>query len=505
MKTDSAPRPHDVYQAPNALWLPRAGLDALLQHALAQQRRSPAAMLLAHAPLVLQSCPAGQAALAGPVSTEPLHALLENTSADIGSLPKHGLVLVAIPPAGTVLPQGDDAWEAWLLQTAPDYRLATSAVNPTLLVLWLRLDGLGTLMARPSVRTAGEEWGRAPGPRWVQVPHLHLPGSGMARVDFVNRPVARAPAPVPVPQPAPLQVSGPPDPDSRDGRQAAAFGAERLHRLQRSRIVLVGVGRVGSVLAHGLLRLGVQHLTVIDPDEMEPHNLDGDLAPLYEGRSKVEALQGFVRGLHRPGSKMDLRQMPVSSASTGPLVAQADVVVVCVDNDAARLWANAWALAYNRCLLAVATGIHEHGAEVDLRLIAAGSGCLACVGGFVQVSELLQQLSQDGPVPLPADFRRQRRGSLRSWSALAAHMGQRLLELHLMGSGGGALFRQVAETPQGGLQVRDWRPAEEGRLRACPYCHNLQGAGQAAITPQRLRALTQRWLGEAGASALAEA
>jgi len=84
-------------------------------------------------------------------------------------------------------------------------------------------------------------------------------------------------------------------------------------------------------------------------------------------------------------------------------------------------------------------------------------------------------------------------------------MGQRLLELHLMGSGGGALFRQVAETPQGGLQVRDWRPAEEGRLRACPYCHNLQGAGQAAITPQRLRALTQRWLGEADASALAEA
>jgi len=146
----------------------------------------------------------------------------------------------------------------------------------------------------------------------------------------------------------------------------------------------------------------------------------------------------------------------------------------------------------------VATTVHERGAEADLRLLPAGTGCLACVGGYAQASELLQQLAQPGAVPTPADFRQQRRGSLRSWSALAAHLGQRLLEQHLLRPGGGALFRQLLETPQGGLDVRDWRPADEARLRGCPYCQQLQGAGQAAVTPQRLRALTVAWLAVVG-------
>lgn len=156
---------------------------------------------------------------------------------------------------------------------------------------------------------------------------------------------------------------------------------------------------------------------------MEPHNEDGDVAPHHEGRPKVEALSRFVRGLLRPGSVLDLRQLPVSSAAAGLLVAQADAVAVCVDNDAARLQANAWALVHNRCLLAIATGVHEHGAEADLRAPPAGSGCLACVGGYVQAADLPRQLALEGPAPTPSDFRQQRRGSLRSWSALAAHLG----------------------------------------------------------------------------------
>lgn len=496
--------PGTAADAPAALWLPRAQLDALLQQALNAATGGAGPALLAHAPLVLQPGAKGIAALAGLLSTQPLRALPTLRAGDPCTVPHHGLVLVAIPPAGAMLPQGEHAWEAWLLQSAPGYRLATASLNPALVVLWLRLDGQGALMFRHGVRPAGSGPGLAPAPRWVPVPQLQLPGGGMQCVQFAA--AARAPA-----QPEQQVALSDPDPTadpddaatSRDSRQAAAFGARRLRQLQRSHILLVGAGRVGSVLAHGLVRLGVQRLTVLEPDLMEPHNEDGDLAPLHEGRPKLAALQRFVRGLQRPGSELDLRQLPVSSAAAGWLVAQADAVVVCVDNDAARLWANAWALAHNRCLLAIATGVHEQGAEADLRLLPAGSGCLACVGGYVQAAELPQQLVIDGPVPTPVDFRQQRRGSLRSWSALAAHLGQRLLEQHLLRTGGGALFRQLIETPQGGLQVRDWRPADEGRLRACPFCRSLQGAGQAAVTPLRLRALTEVWLRGAGAAARA--
>ncbi|MBQ0942237.1 ThiF family adenylyltransferase [Ideonella sp. 4Y16] len=471
--------------APTALCLPRAQLDTLLHLALARPAQPPHT-LLAHAPLVLQPAPGGLQALAGPLSTQRLRALPPQPGHPPEPPPTHGLVLVAVASPGAPPPQGDAACEAWLLQHAPGFRLATAAINPALVLLWLRLDGQATLLFRH-----GRQPASAGAPRWVPVPQLHLPGGGMQRVDLAAT-TGRQPDPEP--------DANEPDPgpdDRRDSRHLAAFGAAPLRHLQRSHIVLVGAGRVGSVFAHGLVRLGVQRLTVIEPDHMEPHNEDGDVAPLCEGRPKVEALQRFVRGLQRPGAVLDLQPWPVSSARAGALIAQADAVLVCVDNDAARLWANAWALAHNRCLLAVATRVQPQGAEADLRLLPAGSGCLACVGGYVQRAELLQQLALDGPVPTPADFRQQRQGSLRSWSALAAHLGQRLLEQHLLRPGGGALFRQLQETPQGGLQVRDWRPEDDGRPRACPFCSTLQGAGQAAVTPQRLRALVRLWLDSA--------
>jgi hypothetical protein len=469
----------------------------LLHQALSRPTQ-PAVTLLAHAPLVLQAGTTGLQALAGPLSTLSLRTLPPQASHEPVPASTHGLVLVAVAPPDAQPPQGDAACEAWLQQQAPGFRLASAAINPALVLLWLRLDGQASLLFRHGLPQTG-----AGAPRWVPVPQLQLPGGGMQRVDF-GAPISQ-PAHAEDDDLSHTERAQAPDTtvgdnsdngdDGRDVRHAAAFGAARLRQLQRSHIVLVGAGRVGSVVAHGLVRLGVQRLTVIEPDHMEPHNDDGDVAPHHEGRPKVEALQRFVRGLQRPGAVLDLQRKPVASAAAGACMAQADAVVVCVDNDAARLWANAWALAHNRCLLAVATSVQVQGAEADLRLLPAGSGCLACVGGYVQRSELLQQLAMDGPVPTPADFREQRLGSLRSWSALAAHLGQRLLEEHLLRPGGGALFRQLLETPHGGLQVRDWRPeADEGRLRACPFCSRLQGAGQAAVTPQRLRALVRQWL-----------
>lgn len=134
----------------------------------------------------------------------------------------------------------------WLLRTAPGFRLATAAVNPALVVLWLRLDGLGALMFRRGVRPNGAGVEIAEDRRWVPIPRLHLPGGGMQRVDFAvaARPAPRSPASAGVTPPQDSENAV--DPDSRDSRQAAAFGAHRLRHLQRCHIVLVGAGRVGA-------------------------------------------------------------------------------------------------------------------------------------------------------------------------------------------------------------------------------------------------------------------
>src|SRR5689334_8179894 len=78
-----------------------------------------------------------------------------------------------------------------------------------------------------------------------------------------------------------------------------AFLHERLYRgpgvierLARARIVLCGAGALGSHLADNLARQGARHLTVIDRDRVEAHNIGTQLYDEGDvGARKVDALR----------------------------------------------------------------------------------------------------------------------------------------------------------------------------------------------------------------------
>lgn len=413
------------------------------------------------------------------------------------------------------------AWSAFFARAAPEYRLACTALMPDLVLLWLRRDGLLRLGFRPGDAWAALQAGRATPPTrhhhgWQALQRLDLPGADLLSLDLgpdtdtgidIDPVTHRSPLLAPpaarlsgaaqlvahgdhTSTPSASESTPEPDTEGRFSRQAGALGLGVLQRLQRSRIALVGSGRIGSALAHSLVRMGCS-LLVIEPDTMSAHSLDGDLAPLHEGRPKVQALKHQLRGLLRPGATLDVRMLPVASPAAGTLLADADLVLCCVDNDAARLWTNAWALALLKPLLTIATAVTPQGAEAELRLLPPATGCLSCCGGFAQVRELATQLALPGPVPTPADFRQQRAGSLRSWNMIAAHAGLRLLEHLAAGRVRGALFRRLIETPDGGLQVQDWSP-QPARRDHCPLCRRLGGAGLAAVRPGLLAALARQ-------------
>ena len=56
-------------------------------------------------------------------------------------------------------------------------------------------------------------------------------------------------------------------------RQVRMFGAAGQHILQESKVAVVGLGGIGSLVAEYLARLGVGYLVLIDPDEIESSNL----------------------------------------------------------------------------------------------------------------------------------------------------------------------------------------------------------------------------------------
>jgi len=124
---------------------------------------------------------------------------------------------------------------------------------------------------------------------------------------------------------------------TRYQRNLGTLGAAGQQRLEQSHVLVVGLGGLGGCVLEQLVRLGVGHITAVDPDVFEPTNLNrqllSDLSSL--GISKVEKARQRVALLHDRivfdgivGRHSDVPQA---------LWKQADLVMDCLDNIPDRL------------------------------------------------------------------------------------------------------------------------------------------------------------------------
>ena len=76
-------------------------------------------------------------------------------------------------------------------------------------------------------------------------------------------------------------------------RAELLLGADVMARLAAVRVIVFGVGGVGSWCAEGLVRSGVTHLTLVDADCVAPSNINRQRMATVDtlGRPKVEALR----------------------------------------------------------------------------------------------------------------------------------------------------------------------------------------------------------------------
>lgn len=76
-------------------------------------------------------------------------------------------------------------------------------------------------------------------------------------------------------------------------RASLLLGDDVMEKLSNTRVIIFGVGGVGSWCAEGLLRSGITHLTIVDCDVVCPSNLNRQLMATTRtiGRPKVEVLQ----------------------------------------------------------------------------------------------------------------------------------------------------------------------------------------------------------------------
>ena len=76
-------------------------------------------------------------------------------------------------------------------------------------------------------------------------------------------------------------------------RTELLLGHESMERLAKKRVLLFGVGGVGSWCAEGLIRNGIRYLTIVDGDRVCASNINRQLMATTEtvGEVKVEALR----------------------------------------------------------------------------------------------------------------------------------------------------------------------------------------------------------------------
>jgi len=76
-------------------------------------------------------------------------------------------------------------------------------------------------------------------------------------------------------------------------RSQLLLGDEVMERITAAKVILFGIGGVGSWCAESLVRTGIRHLTIVDADRVATSNINRQLMATTEtvGRAKVDVLK----------------------------------------------------------------------------------------------------------------------------------------------------------------------------------------------------------------------
>ncbi len=82
-------------------------------------------------------------------------------------------------------------------------------------------------------------------------------------------------------------------------RTSLLLGEEKLERLQRAHVLVVGLGGVGAYAAEMLVRAGIGRMTIADADVVSLSNINRQLVALHStiGRLKADILAERLRDI----------------------------------------------------------------------------------------------------------------------------------------------------------------------------------------------------------------
>ena len=176
----------------------------------------------------------------------------------------------------------------------------------------------------------------------------------------------------------------PPPPDQFD-RNIRAFGGEIQKVLGDLQVAVVGCGGTGSAVIEQLVRLGVRHLHLFDPDTLTASNLTRVYGSFPEdiGKPKVDVSASHV-GRIAPDAEVIAAQDTITMEATAKLLLDADVVFGCTDDNAGRLVLSRIASYFLTPVIDCGVLLNSGGGgQIDgiygrVTMLVPGAACLVC-------------------------------------------------------------------------------------------------------------------------------
>ncbi|MHB8743469.1 MAG: HesA/MoeB/ThiF family protein [Sulfuricaulis sp.] len=230
-------------------------------------------------------------------------------------------------------------------------------------------------------------------------------------------------------------------------------GVDGQQKLLDARVLLIGLGGLGSPVAMYLAASGVGHLVIVDPDHVALSNLQRQIAHSTPaiGSAKTASAQQTLQALN-PGIQITAFAKTLDPEELDEQVRRARLVVDASDNFATRFGLNRVCVTHKKPLVSGAV-IRLEGQVTTFRADLPDSPCYRCL--YQDTEELTETCSETGVLAPVAGII----GSIQAVEALKVLTG-------------------IGQTLAGRLlildaEVMEWRDIKIRRDPECPVCGAL--------------------------------
>ena len=126
--------------------------------------------------------------------------------------------------------------------------------------------------------------------------------------------------------------------ENQFSRTELVIGKENQEKLKNSKVVVFGVGGVGSYVVEGLARAGIGSFVIVDNDEVSISNINRQLIATHKtvGKAKVDVVKERILDIN-PDAKVEVFKKFVTKESRDYFDSNVSYVVDAIDTVTAKL------------------------------------------------------------------------------------------------------------------------------------------------------------------------